>query len=506
MKGGISMAYAGIDIGTSGCKMTIYNRKGEILSSSGRTYQETGDDGYRELDANMVWAYTKEVIREASGNSPEPVQCIAVASLGESIICLDKNNTVLANSMLTGDKRGIDECSIIEKKFSKEEVMNITGLPLSEMYALPKFIWLQNNSAVFKNTRHIFFYEDYIGYLLTGKRMVSFSLAARSMAFDIRTKQWSQRLLTLAGLDRALFSAPVLSGTILGPVLPDIAEELGLPPGTLIAAGGHDQGCAGLGSGMTTFAEGEDGQGTCEVMQFILPKLTSSPYMIEKGIPCAPYVLPDIFLAQIELTTCGILMNWFKDNIFANIRDFCGTSGIDFFSYMDTLAAERHPGSIMLLPSFGSCGNPDICYDAVGTICGLTIHTQPIELYQAVKEGMAYQMFMAYETLSELNINPDVIRVTGGGAASDYTLQLRADIFNIPMEVINSTQAGTLGAAILAASAVQLNMKITDIVKDMVQVKKCFKPRSQYHRLYMERYDSYKQLYNDVGVKRYFAP
>jgi xylulokinase len=74
------------------------------------------------------------------------------------------------------------------------------------------------------------------------------------------------------------------------------------------------------------------------------------------------------------------------------------------------------------------------------------------------------------------------------------------------MEVINSTQAGTLGAAILAASAVQLNMKITDIVKDMVQVKKCFKPRSQYHRLYMERYDSYKQLYNDVGVKRYFAP
>lgn len=490
------MAYAGIDVGTSGCKMIVYNNNGDILSSSKRTYHETGSDGYRELNADMVWLYTKEVIREAALSSPEPIECIAVASLGESIVCVDKAGAVLANSMLTGDKRGIEECDIIEKQISKEEIMNITGLPLSEMYSLPKFVWMQNNTDIFKDTQYIFFYEDYISYLLTGRRMVSCSSAARSMAFDIGAKEWSDRLLELAGLDKSLFSAPVSSGTIIGTLLPEMAKELGLLPGTLIAAGGHDQGCAGLGSGMITCSEGEDGQGTCEVMQFILPEQTSSSYMIEKGIPCAPYVLPDTYLAQIELTNCGILMNWSRDTLFADIRESCKNAGIDFFTHMDNQAASRLPGSILILPSFGSSGNPDICYDAVGTIAGLTIHTTPVELYQAVKEGMAFQMFMAYETLTPLHIDAEVIRVTGGGSVSDYTLQLRADIFNIPMEVIDSSQAGTLGAAMLAASAVLTDSKIETIVEDMVHIRKHFEPRPEYHNAYMKQYGRYKNLYN----------
>lgn len=490
------MAYAGIDIGTSGCKMTVYSSKGQILSSAKRTYQETGHSGYRELNADMVWKHTKEVIKEAAAASSELIESIAVASLGESIVCIDEHGSVLANSMLTGDKRGIEECIRLQESVSKKEVMNITGLPLSEMYSLPKFIWMKNHTDIFSKSKHIFFYEDYVGYLLTGKRMVSYSSAARSMAFDIKRKSWSDKLLSFAGLNKERFSAPVPSGTVLGTVLPDLAEELALSPGTLVAAGGHDQGCAGLGSGMILPSEGEDGQGTCEVMQFILPGMTTSSYMIENGIPCAPYVVPDVYLAQIELTNCGILMNWSRDTIFSNIFNDCVERGEDFFSYMDCLASERAPGDILVLPSFGSSGNPDICYDALGTICGLTIHTQPVELYQAIKEGMAYQMYMAYQTLDQLNINADVIRITGGGAASDYTLQLRADIFGVPMETIDNNQAGTMGCAILAAHAVRPDVSIEELIQNMVHTKKRFTPRPQYHDLYMKHYRHYKKLYN----------
>lgn len=490
------MAYAGLDIGTSGCKMTVYSKKGEILSSAKRTYHETGSDGYRELNADVVWEHTQAVIREAALGCHKPIECITVASLGESIVCIDGHGTVLSNSMLTGDKRGIEECRQLQRQITKEEVMDITGLPLSEMYSLPKFIWMKNHTDIFEKSRFIFFYEDYIGYLLTGRRMVSYSSAARSMAFDIRKKEWSDRLLAFAGLKRELFSNPVPSGTVLGRVLPDIAGQLGLSPDTLVAAGGHDQGCAGLGSGMIHPSEGEDGQGTCEVMQFILPGRTSSPYMIKNGIPCAPYVLPDIYLAQIELTNCGILMNWSRDTLFPDIVRQCEQNHADFFLHMDHIAGQKMPGDILVLPSFGSSGNPEICYDAVGTICGLTIHTQPAELYQAIKEGMAYQMYMAYQTLHRLNINADVIRITGGGAASDYTLQLRADVFGIPMETIDNTQAGTLGCAILAAHAVNPDVPIENFIRNMVHTKKRFVPRHDYHKLYMKHFEQYKKLYN----------
>ena len=151
------MAYAGIDIGTSGCKMTVYSSKGQILSSAKRTYQETGHSGYRELNADMVWKHTKEVIKEAAAASSELIESIAVASLGESIVCIDEHGTVLANSMLTGDKRGIEECIRLQESVSKKEVMNITGLPLSEMYSLPKFIWMKNHTDIFSKSKHIFF-------------------------------------------------------------------------------------------------------------------------------------------------------------------------------------------------------------------------------------------------------------------------------------------------------------------------------------------------------------
>ena len=103
--------------------------------------------------------------------------------------------------MLTGDKRGISECEILKENVSADKVHQITGLPLSELYALPKWIWLNQKTDVFDRSKHIFFYEDFVGWMLTGVKKVSFSSAARSMAFDIRNNCWSEELLAFAGSD-----------------------------------------------------------------------------------------------------------------------------------------------------------------------------------------------------------------------------------------------------------------------------------------------------------------
>ena len=488
------MAIAGIDVGTSGCKMTVYDVRGNILSSAKRTYTETGDRGRREISPDIVLEMVKEAIREASRNCPEKIEALAVASLGESIVCLDGAGRSLCGSMVTGDCRGIEECARLTEMISKEEILSLTGLPASEMYGLPKFMWINENMDVFPRTEYVLFYEDYIGYVLTGERKVSYSSASRSMAFAIESKKWSEKLLAAGGLGVSQMSEPVPSGTIVGRVKKDVAEELGLDEDTLVVAGGHDQNCAALGGGVVSGGQSEDGHGTCELMLAMLDNPAKTPYMLENDLVCVPYILPDTYLTYIEITTCGILLNWCRDTIFSGIRDECARNGANFFSYMDSKTTDC-PTDLLVLPQFGSSGNPHVDYDAKGLIWGLTIHTRPEEIYQAVKESMAFQMLMAYEALGPLGVDAESICITGGGASSDYTLQLRADVFNKKVLTVKNNEAGTLGCAIIAGTAIGRYRTFEEGAWTAIQYDKCFSPDAGRHSLYMPRYEKYKDLY-----------
>ncbi len=488
------MAFAGIDVGTSGCKMQVYDLKGNIIAHSKREYREVGTEGHRMLNPVMVWKNVQEVIKETCTKCPEKIEALSVASLGESVICINELGDVLCDSMVTGDKTGIEECSKLEQLISKEEIMNITGLPLSEMYSLPKLMWMHENTDVFRLSKFVFFFEDYIGYQLTGERKVSYSSASRSMAFDIEKKEWSERLLGYAGIAVNMLSEPVMSGTIVGVVTSEMAETLGLSKDTIVVACGHDQNCAALGSGLYSTNQGEDGQGTCEVMLFMLPELMRSPYMIENHLSCVPYVFPDTYLTLIEVTTCGALINWSKDNLFSGIRDICKNKNENFFVHMDERLS-NNPSELVVLPQFGSSGNPNVDYDAKGLIWGLTIHTTPYEIYQAIKEGIAFQMLMAYEQLKPCHKDTKSIFVTGGGSASDYTLQLRADIFNIEMITLDNNESGTLGCAMLAATAVGAFTTLEEAIGKMIKIKKRYVPNPDRNQKYMRHYQKYKRIY-----------
>lgn len=488
------MAFAGLDIGTSGCKMVVYRLDGEVLYEARRAYEELGNKGYREINPGVVLQDVKETIRDAAIHSPEPIEAFAIAALGESAVCLDEDGNSLCNSMITGDKRGIEETEKLIELVDKEEIMDITGLPASEMYSLPKFMWMNENTEVFQKARYILFYEDFIGYVLTGRRMVSYSSASRSMAFDIEKKRWSEKLLKIAGISPEQMSKPVPSGTILGKVKKSIARELNLPEDTVIAAGGHDQNCAALGGGVTAGNQGEDGRGTCEVMLMLLPKLLKTKYMMDNDLVCVPYIFPDTYLTYVEITTCGILMNWSRDTIFQGIREECRREGKNFFRRMDEMASGTVT-DLLVLPQFGSSGNPNVNYDAKGLIWGLTIHTRPEEIYLAIEEGMAFQMKLAYETLKPLDIDLDCVSVTGGGAASSLILQMRADIFNKEMVTLRGKEAGTLGCMVIAAAAVGRYGSFREGVQRAVKIDKKYMPDPKRHKYYMEKYEQYKRLY-----------
>lgn len=488
------MAFAGLDVGTSGSKMVVYDLDGRVLFQASRRYEEQGSDGRRELDPAVVLTAVKKVLREVGENCPYSIEAMAVTSLGESVVCLDENDRPLANSMLTGDSRGIPETEEIINRVGAETIFSITGLPPNELYSLPKWLWLNRNTDAIRLAKSILFYEDFIGYILTGKRMVSYSSAARSMAFDVRRMEWSREFLSLAGVRPEQMSTPVKPCTVIGRILPEVAEELHLNPEMQLAAGGHDQTCAALGSGLIDRKDGECGMGTCEFMYAMLPRPMMTPYMMKHDFTCIPYVIPGTYLSGLEVTTCGALKNWARDGIFKGIRTECEARGENFFQYMDQVAAETNT-DVLVLPQFGSSGNPDLSMDAKGTIAGLTIHTRPEEIYRAILEGMAFQMLLSYEKLKELGTEMERIAATGGGAASELTLQIRADVFNRKVCSLVSDESGTMGCMLMAAVAVGAYQDLKEGIRRAVKVKKEYLPDPVRHEAYRKKFERYRKLY-----------
>ena len=262
-----------------------------------------------------------------------------------------------------------------------------------------------------------------------------------------------------------------------------------------MVVGGHDQSCAAYGSGLNSMDVGECGMGTCEFSFMMLPGPVMNQKMIDGDFTCIPYILPDTYLTSIEIPTCGILKNWARDQLFEGIRQRCEQKGENFFSYMDQRAAETDT-DVLVLPQFGSSGNPDLSMDARGTITGLTIHTQPEEIYRAIIEGMAFQSYMAYEETQEFGVNAHAFVCTGGGAASALGLQIRADVFNREMYTLQTEESGTLGCMMLAAIGDGAYQSYDEAITSCVKRKTAYLPDPGRHAVYMEKYERYKKLYH----------
>lgn len=492
------MAAGGLDIGTSSCKMAVFSEKGEVICESRSSYREYGSHGIREIKPTEVWESVLKVLSDIADRCPEKLEGFAVTSLGESFIAVDAYDTPLNCSMVTGDKRGAAEAKELAAKFGRDELMRVTGVPPSEMYALPKMMWTSRNTDIFKQAKYLFMYEDYVAYCLTGQREISYSSAARSMAFDIRRKEWSESLLSLADLSVGKLSRPVPSGKIIGTLKREICELSGLSEETVLIAGGHDQMCAALGNGV--FREGTcgDGMGTCEVMTSIVSgEMTAEvrAKMMEYEMAYVPYLGRNSYLTYLVMTNCGSLMNWYRDTFLQEKYLSEEIRKRDRFFLLDEEAAED-PTGLLVIPNFGSAGNPHVDYTAKGIIWGVTIQTKQEEMFRAFKEGMAYQMKLCMEGLSSLCCSPQMIFASGGGAKSDLTMQIRADVFGLPVCRLADSEAGARGCMMLTRTALGEFRNEEEAGKTLIKTDRVFYPNAANHAQYLTIFEKYKRLYN----------
>ncbi|WNR45240.1 FGGY-family carbohydrate kinase [Paenibacillus roseipurpureus] len=492
------MSLMGLDIGTTGCKCSLFTEDGVLIAASYREYSLVlPKPGYFEFDPHLLWKSVQEVIEEtASQSGGDLIKAISVSSFGETAIPIAQDGSVLGNGLLYTDIRGFDEALLLEQSLGKTKVMALAGVPLHPMFTVAKMMWMKRHEPQwFRRVWKFLLIGDYIVFRLTGMTAIDYTLASRTMAFNITTKKWETEILRAAELDQSLLSEPVASGEAIGRVTPQCCERLGLKGRPMVVAGGHDQACAALGAGILREGQAIDGIGTVECIAPTYSRPVVNETMLRLQYNCAPHVLDGHYLTYAFNFTGGSLLKWFRNEFGYKAESEAHLRGMDVYNYLN-LTAPIEPTDLVIIPHFAGSGTPHMKPEAKGLIYGLTFQTTAADVYRACMEGVTYEMRYNLECLKEAGIAVDSLRAVGGGAKSDLWLQLKADIMNRTIERLNISEAGTIGTVILAGRAVGAFATFEEAAQILVKPLKSFYPHVERRDQYEERYEKFKRLSN----------
>lgn len=490
------MAILGLDIGTTGCKATLFSEKGLILGYAYEEYPiESPQKGWFALNPAKVWLAGKAVIRKACSQSREQVPCICISSLGEAFVNLDEDGKELCGSMLYLDERGQQESEEIAAVLGLDSVMRRTGHAPSGMYSLSKLLWQKKHQPeVYKKTRWLHFFGDYILYKLTGEHVTDYSLAARSMCFHIVEKRWDNDILNAFELDGSMFPAAKPAGSIVGRVQRDAALETGLSESTLAVLGAHDQIMCALGTGALKSGEAANSIGTvdCITPLFSGAKLTEE--MMRHGYACIPYLFENSYVTYAFSMTGGSLLRWFRDTFTRLDAEKAERNGQSIYTVLDEMMPQE-PTTLLTLPHFAGSPIPNRDVQARGAIINLSLDTRREDIYRSCMEGETFEMRHNLAYLRQNGISIDALRTVGGGARSEKFMQIRADILGLPVMTMACEEAGTLGTAILAGTSTGIFGSLEEACSSLVHVKKTFEPNAGYREFYQSQFEKYVSLF-----------
>ena len=491
------MLIGGLDVGTTGCKLTVYNDGGKFVHNEYVEYEVKRQNGEHEIDAGAIFDAVYTVIRKTCEKHPD-LLAIGITTFGETFVALDEADNILLPSMLYTDPRGEAETKELCEKLGEEKITHIAGVKPHSMYSLPKIMWIKKNKPeVYGRIKRILLMEDYIVYMLTGKANIDYSLAARTLGLDIRKKCWSKEIFEAAGVDISLMSEPVKTGSLAGCVKKEIAEKLGVSCELKIVNGCHDQVAAAVGAGVFEVGMAVDGTGTVECVTPVFDKIPENKGIYEEGYSVVPYVFDGTYVCYALSFTGGATLKWYRDNFAKYENKIAEEQGENVYAKLDALVPDA-PTDILILPHFSGAANPYMDSSSKAVIAGLTLEHTNYDLYKALMEGVTYEIMTNIEHLESFGINFDKLIATGGGASSPVWLQIKADILNRPVTALSAKEAGACGTCMMTAVAIGLCKSLEDARNIFVVEKKQYLPNAEKTEIYKKKYGAYKKLYKAV--------
>lgn len=479
------MSLLGIDVGTTACKAAAFSEEGRLIAGAHAEYDiQRRRTGWAELDSFMVWDSVKRTICRVTSNcEKDPVTALAVSSLSEATVPVTLEREILGPSILNFDVRGEEFLESLRPILGDELLYQINGNSLANHYGLTKLLWIkQHQTGLYDRADKFLLWAGFVSFMLGAEPIVDYSLANRTLLFDIDRARWSNKILDLACIDERKLPSTGPSGTIIGKVSDRIAAEVGLAPGVVIVNGAHDQCANAVGCGAIVEGQAAFGMGTFLCITPVFGNRPNPRTMLNHGLSTEHHAVPGKFVTFIY-NQGGSCVKWFRDTFAATERMEAEKAGIDVY---DKLFSEvlHEPSRVLFLPQFAT----------TGLLAGLQLDTLRGEILKGIIEGTTFDLKETVESLSLAGVAIPDCRAVGGGSKSDAWIQTCADILGRPFVRPEVTEAGALGAAIIAGVGSGVFPSFETGVEAMVRLGHRFHPDERIASLYEERFQEYKHL------------
>ena len=461
------------DFGTGGNKASLFDVDGVQLASVFESYDTLypgpGMHEQRPTDWwNAVIRSTRFLLEQVKeqGISYQDIGSLAISGHSLGCVPLDADGHLLRESTpIWSDSRAGNEAAEFFCHTDPETwyLRTGNGFPAAH-YTLFKILWYKNNEPeVFRRMATVLGTKDYINYRLTGIQATDYSYASGCGGYDLTGRNYDDEFISLAGLPSSLFPKLVPSTEILGPLTVQAAEELGLAPSLLVAAGGVDNSCMALGAGC--FAAGRSyaslGSSSWVAVSDSKPLLDTrtKPYVFT-------HVVPGMFASALAIFSSGTTFRWLRDQFCRDLIDQAVTENRNVYELMIGEAQDSPPGARGLLhnPSLGGGSSLDPSPAIRGAFLGLDLAHTRSDVIRSVMEGIALNLRLVLDEFRSLShIRSEMVAV-GGSAKSGVWQQIYADALKMTIQTTNIGQdAAALGAAALAAVGTGLWSDFTKI-------------------------------------------
>jgi len=483
------MSFLAVDIGSSACKAVAFTVGGDILARHSCGYTpDFPQPSHAEMDPRRFWHAVCECTQSVAKDLAEPVQTVCVSSHGETFVPINNAGEAIAPAILNQDNRATQEASWLEKQLGRKRLFEITGLVTHPMYPVPKLLWLRKYQPdVFASAGFL----TVIGYILARLGLppyVDYSLASRYLAFNVRKGRWAEEILEAADLRLDSLPAPVAAGTVVGKLSANAASELGVPCGTSIVLGGHDQPCGALGLGVIQNGQAADSMGTYECVLVASDQPVLSDAALEGSLNSYCHVVPGKFVT-IAYFPSGIMVKWFHDLLYG---DDAARAESEHYAVLEADVPEGPTGLCITPNLIGTC-NPDFDPKVRAMMYGLNPGTGRGEIYKGILEGIACELSLVTRLLTHAVGEFEEVRVSGGGTRSRLGLKLRSALTKKRLHVMHSPEAVCLGGAILAGVAIGEYKSVEEAVRAVVHENAVVEPDASVAAEYAEQLKQYER-------------
>lgn len=490
----------GIDIGTSACKIALFDREGNVIASSSEEYEVLyPKPGWAEQNPEDWWTAIclgVKAVLEQSGIQPGQIAGIGIDGQSWAAIAVDREGRVLANTPIWMDTRADEICKELNDRVGENRIFEISGNSLQPSYTTAKIIWYKRNlPQVYGNTYKILQSNSFIAFKMTGKMTQDISQGYGLHCFDMHTGTWSEELCKALEIPEEILPEIYSCHEVIGTVTSHAAAQSGLAAGTPVVAGGLDAACGTLGAGVIHPGETQEQGGQAGGMSICMDQ-----YQADKRLILGYHVIPGLWLLQGGTTGGGGAMRWLERELADYEREEgkrCGKSSLELFN---DLAQEAPPGSdgLIFLPYMAGERSPIWNPKAKGVYYGLDFSKTKGHLIRATMEGVAMSLRHNLEVAEKAGAKVNVLQAMGGAANSLLWTQIKSDVTGKPIAVPSSDTATTLGAAILAGVGVGIYGDFNDAVKITVKHKRYHVPNQENWEVYDRNYQVYLELYDSL--------